>query len=63
MHRTRNAAWVQAHRGFESPPLRHTSNLPKKILSTLNGKVGTGGALMNTWPDTDGRIIARYLDG
>lgn len=22
MHRTRNAAWVQAHRGFESPPLR-----------------------------------------
>jgi hypothetical protein len=23
MHRTRNAAWVEAHRGFESPPLRH----------------------------------------
>ena len=22
MHRTRNAAWVEAHRGFESPPLR-----------------------------------------
>ena len=23
MHRTRNAAWVQVHRGFESLPLRH----------------------------------------
>ena len=22
-HRTRNAAWAQAHRGFESHPLRH----------------------------------------
>ena len=26
MHRTRNAAWVQAHRGFESLPLRHNIN-------------------------------------
>ena len=25
MHRTRNAAWVQAHRGFESPPLRQVA--------------------------------------
>jgi hypothetical protein len=24
MHRTRNAAWVQAHRGFESLPLRQS---------------------------------------
>src|SRR5271168_1813200 len=24
MHRTRNAAYVQAYRGFESPPLRQT---------------------------------------
>ena len=33
-HRTRNAAWVQAYRGFESHPLRHdprTADIPLKI--------------------------------
>src|SRR5690606_16209459 len=27
MHRTRNAAWGQLHRGFESLPLRHTFHI------------------------------------
>ena len=27
MHRTRNAAWAQVHRGFKSLPLRHIFNI------------------------------------
>lgn len=29
MYRTRNAAYVEAYRGFESPPLRHTLSFLK----------------------------------
>jgi hypothetical protein len=33
MHRTRNAAWVQAHRGFESLPLRQRFLLSIHLLN------------------------------
>src|SRR5689334_7742393 len=35
MHRTRNAAYPQGYRGFESPPLRHPGSDMRKILNTL----------------------------
>ena len=40
MHRTRNAAWVQAHRGFESLPLRHPASrcALRRISLGLNSK-------------------------
>ena len=35
-HRTRNAAYMQVYRGFESPPLRHSTNWGFSFKATTN---------------------------
>ena len=37
MHRSRKAAWVQAHRGFESLPVRHEKTPFTGVFFMVNG--------------------------
>ena len=47
MYRTRNAAWVQAHRGFESHPLRQVVFQTPPASSVKLGKHGVAPVLIS----------------